>query len=136
MNGVPDGLSADLDTNDSKDLVGRVVVRPFNKTPATPLGGLGFALSGSTGDQRGAAALPAYRTTTIAQTYFGYAGASADGTRNRYSPYVFYYYKAFGGFAELGHSSVPVREGERPRAHIPRRLAGHRLVRPDRRVGD
>ena len=112
MNGVPDGLSADQDTNDSKDLLGRVVVRPFNKAPETPLGGLGFALSGSTGDQRGAVALPAYRTSTIGQTFFSYTGASAEGTRKRYSPFVFYYYKAFGGFAELGHSSVPVAKGQ------------------------
>ena len=31
MNGVADGASADVETNDGKDLAGRLVVRPFNR---------------------------------------------------------------------------------------------------------
>jgi phosphate-selective porin OprO and OprP len=110
LNGVPDGASADLDTNDGKDVVGRLVVRPFHRTPTEPLGGLGFALSGSTGKQSGSAALPSYRTVVAQQPFFAYSGATADGRRTRYSPYVFYYYKAFGGFSEFGRSVLPVRK--------------------------
>src|SRR5687767_9060110 len=35
MNGVPDGGSADLETTDSKDVSGRLVLRPFNKLATT-----------------------------------------------------------------------------------------------------
>ena len=31
--------------------------------------------------------------------------------RNRYSPQAFYYYKAFGGFAEYIHTETPIRKG-------------------------
>jgi phosphate-selective porin OprO and OprP len=111
MNGVPDGGSADVDTNDSKDLSGRFIVRPFNKIEKSPLKNLYFAISGSTGRQTGATALPTFRTQSIQQQYFSYNGASADGVRNRYSPEVSYYYKAFGGFAEYVHTEMPILKG-------------------------
>jgi len=45
----------------------------------------------------------------VGQTYFSYlAAASANGNRNRVSPAVFYYYKAFGGFAEYMRSTQAV----------------------------
>ena len=111
MNGVPDGGSADLDTSDSKDVSGRFIVRPFNKITTSPLRGLGLAISGSNGRQTGAGALPAFRTQSLEQPYFSYNGASADGVRTRYSPQAFYYYKAFGGFAEYVHTKTPIRKG-------------------------
>lgn len=111
MNGVPDGGSADLDTSDSKDVSGRIVVKPFNKIATSPLRGLGFAVAGSTGRQSGAAALATLRTASLEQPYFSYGGAVADGVRTRYSPQVFYYHKAFGGFGEYVHSETPVRKG-------------------------
>ena len=111
MNGVPDGGSADLDTNDGKDLSGRLVVRPFAKLAQSPLKGLGLAFSGSNGRQIGASALPTFRTQSLEQPYFSYSGASADGVRNRYSPQAFYYYKAFGGLAEYVHTETPIRKG-------------------------
>jgi phosphate-selective porin OprO/OprP len=111
MNGVTDGGSADVDTNDSKDVSGRLVARPFNKLATSPLKGLGLAISGSTGSATGAAALPSFRTQSLEQPYFSYAGAEADGTRTRYSPQAFYYYKAFGGFGEYVHTQTPVRKG-------------------------
>ena len=111
MNGVTDGGSADVDTNDSKDVSGRLIVRPFNKLTTSPLKGLGLAISGSTGSATGAAALPSFRTQSLEQPYFSYAGAEADGTRTRYSPQAFYYYKAFGGFGEYVHTQTPVRKG-------------------------
>jgi len=104
VNGVPDGASSttDVDTNNGKDLAGRLVFQPFRRTGAGasgPLDGLGFHLGGSIGKQTGA--LPSFRTS-VGQTYFTYAtGAAADGTRTRVSPAVFYYNKGFGGFAEF-----------------------------------
>src|SRR5690606_34216164 len=45
LNGVADGGSADVDTGDSKDVAGRVVVRPFHPLAASRLKGLGLAFS-------------------------------------------------------------------------------------------
>jgi phosphate-selective porin OprO/OprP len=116
MNGVPDGGSADLDTTDSKDVSGRLVVRPFNKMPNTHPGrGLGLALSASAGKATGAASLPSFRTQTFQQPYFSYlagtTGAVGDGTRTRYSPQAWYFYKAFGGWYEYVHTDTPIRRG-------------------------
>jgi phosphate-selective porin OprO and OprP len=111
MNGVPDGGSSDLDTGDGKDVSGRLIVRPFTRVETSPLRGLGLAFSGSTGRQAGASALPAFRTQSAEQPYFSYNGATADGVRRRYSPQAFYYFKAFGGFAEYVHTETPIREG-------------------------
>ena len=111
VNGVPDGSSSttDVDTNDGKDLAGRIVVQPFRQTGTAatgPLNGLGFHLGGSYGKQIGA--LPSFRTS-VGQTYFNYAvTALADGTRTRVSPAVFYYHKGFGGFAEFMRNSQRV----------------------------
>jgi phosphate-selective porin OprO/OprP len=112
MNGVPDGGSADADTNDGKDVSGRLVVRPFNRVVTGPLRGLSLAISGSTGRQSGASALPTFRTGSLEQPFFSYSGASADGTLRRYSPQVSYYYKWFGGFGEYVHTVTPIVKGE------------------------
>jgi phosphate-selective porin OprO and OprP len=111
MNGVADGGSADVDSSDGKDVSARFIARPFMKMAASPLKGLGVAISGSRGNQKGAGALPAFRTQSLEQPYFAYTDASADGVRTRYSPQVFYYYKAFGGFAEHVHTNTPIRNG-------------------------
>jgi phosphate-selective porin OprO and OprP len=116
MNGVTDGGSADVDNNDGKDVSGRIVVRPFNKRPGAALRGLGFGLSGSRGAAAGVLALPVFRTQTLQQPYFSYAitgndPATADGTRIRYSPQVWYFHKAFGGWAEYVKTTTPVRRG-------------------------
>ena len=111
MNGVPDGASGDVDTTDSKDVSGRLVVRPFSRAESShPARGLGLGISGSNGRQSGAGALPTFRTS-ILQTFFSYQGASADGARTRYSPQGFYYFGPFGGFVEYIHTELPIVEG-------------------------
>jgi phosphate-selective porin OprO/OprP len=112
MNGVADGGSADLETDDGKDLSGRFIVRPFNNRKGSPLRGFGVALSGATGKQQGALALPILRTQTLQQPYFSYANAVADGRRTRYSPQVFLYHKAFAGWGEYVHTSTPITKGD------------------------
>lgn len=127
MNGAADGGSTDADTNDAKDVVGRLVVRPFRGLPGGhPLSGLGLALSGAAGRQAGSTALPAFRTTTLRQSFFAYSGATADGTRTRYSPQVFYYHRNVGTFAEFIRTRVPVTAGDaRERiAHTAWQVAG------------
>jgi phosphate-selective porin OprO/OprP len=111
FNGIPDGTSTstELDANSAKDLAGRIVVQPFRSAsgPATNLSGLGFQIGGSTGAEAGS--LPSFKTS-VQQTYFSYAaGSVADGRRNRVSPALFYFNKAFGAFAEYMRSAQPVR---------------------------
>ena len=108
LNGVADGGSADVDTGDSKDVAGRVVVRPFHPLAASRLKGLGLAFSASAGRQAGGA-LPTFRTSLLEQPFFSYSGASVNGVRRRYSPQVFYYFRSLGGYAEWVHTGTPVR---------------------------
>jgi phosphate-selective porin OprO and OprP len=115
-NGNPfDGSSTivDVDTNDSKDLAGRVVFLPFRSasTPASRWNNLGFHLGGSTGTQTGA--LPTFRTS-VGQSYFSFASTTADGTRNRVSPAAFLYLGRFGGFAEYARSTSEVVRNQVP----------------------
>lgn len=103
FNGVVDGGSSETDTNDGKDLAGRVVVRPFTTKTGHPLAGLGVALAATRGTQP--PTLPAFRTPAQ-QTFFTYdRNAAGDGVRHRISPQAFYYYKGIGGFAEYVRSS-------------------------------
>jgi phosphate-selective porin OprO/OprP len=86
FNGVLDGVNSvlDLDSNNGKDLAGRVVWQPFRSpgTPAGVLNGFGVQVGGSTGSQAGPL-LPAFRTS-VGQVYFAYAAsASANGGRQR-----------------------------------------------------
>jgi phosphate-selective porin OprO and OprP len=115
MNGVPDGGSGDADSDDGKDLIGRIVVRPFgpqagDRERQRPSQGLTLAIAGTTGHQSGA--LPTIRTSSLFQSFVTYTGATADGRLNRYSPQASYYYKRFGAFTEYVHTSVPMRRAE------------------------
>jgi phosphate-selective porin OprO and OprP len=117
MNGVADGGSADLETNDGKDLSGRLTVRPFNRRTEGAFRGLGLGLAGSRGEAAGVLALPLFRTQTLQQPYFSYAITGnnpvfTDGIRIRYSPQVWYFHKAFGGWAEYVKTETPLRRGE------------------------
>jgi phosphate-selective porin OprO/OprP len=110
FNGIGDGSSSttDLDTNNGKDLAGRIVVQPFRSavTPPGALNGLGFQIGGSAGTQAGA--LPSFRTS-VGQTYFSYAtGTAANGGRTRITPSLFYYYKSFGAFGEYVRSTQKI----------------------------
>lgn len=109
LNGVADGGSGDTDSADSKDLAGRVFVRPFQKRPATdPLRGLGVGIGGTTGTQSGTAPLPTLRTSLLQQVIFSYTGASAAGRRTRYSPQASYVYKSFAAFGEYVRTAMPL----------------------------
>lgn len=109
FNGIVDGANSttDLDTGNGKDVAGRIFIQPFKTAtpPAPALTNLGFHLGASTGSQTGS--LPSFRTSA-GQTYFSYAGASADGNRVRVSPGVSYYYRQYGGFAEYARTTQDV----------------------------
>lgn len=117
FNGVPDGASADEDESDSKDLAGRLFVRPFLGGDS-PLRGLGFGVGGSIGDRNGTPAAPAlagYRTVGRDQ-FFRYradghpAGtAVAVGRRTRISPQTNWYFRSFGLLGEYIRVDQTVR---------------------------
>jgi phosphate-selective porin OprO and OprP len=109
MNGVPDGGIGDLDTNDGKDLLGRIVIRPFGPLSKRPLSGLSVGIAGSTGNQSGP--LATIRTAALLETFLGYAGATADGRLSRYSPQASYFFQRAAALAEDVHTTVPAKRG-------------------------
>jgi phosphate-selective porin OprO and OprP len=118
-NGVPDGGSADSDTNDGKDLSARLFLTPWAKSDGA-LRQLGFGLAATTGEQEGsptAGGLPSWRTSGQ-QSFFAYRASSvaadaafADGDRTRLSPQAYYYNGPFGLLAEHVTSKQEVRRG-------------------------
>ncbi len=119
FNGVPDGGSGDLDTNDGKDLAGRVFFQPF--IAGTSLAkNLGFGVAASSGEQEGTVAAPGLPTlrTQAQQTFFGYrtdgtaAGTTiANGDRTRLSPQLYWYTSRFGILSEYVISEQEVTRG-------------------------
>lgn len=109
FNGVADGGSADTDTGDEKDVVGRIFLLPFKNSSNEAWQGLGLGIAGSSGDHKGSSAasgLASYKTPGQ-QTAFSYrsdgttAGTTiADGKRTRFSPQGYYYNGSFGVFGE------------------------------------
>jgi len=99
--GTPDGASLDLDTNDGKALVGRLVVAPL-RAGRSALAGLSLGIGGSTEEQSGAAAtLAGYRTGGQALFFVGYAsGVGVAGRRTRIAPELSYFHGPVGLLAE------------------------------------
>ena len=113
FNGVVDGGSADLDTNDGKDLVGRLILAPFKKSKGI-LQNLSFGIAGTTGNQSGA--LPTYKDTPQL-TFFSYAtGVVADGRHERWSPQASYYVGPLSLYGEYARSTQAIRKAADPAA--------------------
>jgi len=116
FNGVPDGASADGDTNNSKDLVARVFALPFKNAESRALRGLGFGVAASRGKNRGtpsATGLAGFRSASQA-TCFSYRADSpataagtvvGNGSRTRLSGQGYYHLGRFGALAEYVASS-------------------------------
>jgi phosphate-selective porin OprO/OprP len=102
-NGVPNGSSGDLDTNDAKDVEGRLFLSPFTALDVKSLD-LGFGAAAAIGDQQ--SALPTY-VTPGQQPFFAYGTtATAFGRRTLVSPQGYFYAGPVGILSEL----VRVRE--------------------------
>jgi phosphate-selective porin OprO/OprP len=113
FNGVVDAGnngSGDVDSNSCKDAEVRLFARPF-RNGLEPLRGLGFGVAFTQGRQTGTsttANLPTYKTVGQ-QTFFAYnSGAFANGTRQRFSPQLYYYWGPFGLLTEYVRSSQGV----------------------------
>ena len=116
FNGVADLGNGDGDGNDSKDLAARVYIQPV-KTGS--LKGLGFGISGSTGEEQGtglAPGLAGYRSPSQ-QTVFRYRtdaitpenSVIAEGRRSRVSPHAYLGLGSLGVLGEYIISSQEVR---------------------------
>jgi phosphate-selective porin OprO and OprP len=118
FNGVPDGASADLDTDGRKDLTARLFLTPFG---APALRGLGFGIGASVGDPSGSVAatgLAPYRTSGR-NVFFHYradgeaAGtAVAAGRRTRISPQAAWYHRNLGLLSEYVSVNHAVSVGQ------------------------
>lgn len=101
-NGVGDGGSVDVDTNDGKDVTGRLVLRPFRKSKDHPLRDLTLAFAAGTGNAVGA---PSGYRSPGQLTFFSYVpGVAADGRRTRFSPQASLFTGRFGALAEYVQS--------------------------------
>jgi len=109
FDGALDGGSVDTDTNDGKDVAGRVFLQPFKTSKAKAAQGIGIGIAATTGKQEGA--LPALRSPGQL-TFFSYAtGVVAGGTRTRLSPQASYANGPFRLIGEYVRSSQDVRKG-------------------------
>lgn len=122
FNGVPDGGSGDEDSNDGKDVIGRLFVQPFRKTDIGWLKGFGLGVAASRGNAEGSLTSPDLPTlkTSGQKTFFSYrtnspATASgtviADGRRTRLSPQAYYFAGPFGLLGEYVRTSQEVEKG-------------------------
>jgi phosphate-selective porin OprO/OprP len=104
FNGANDGVNADdVDNNDKKDLVGRIMLHPFQPTFVEPLRKLGLGIAATRGTHVGL--LPAYRTPA-GTAFFQYAdGVNGGGTFRRLAPQLSFYLGPFGMYAEYTRST-------------------------------
>jgi phosphate-selective porin OprO/OprP len=120
FNGVPDGSSADANSDNSFDLAGRVYGYPLRRTGLRPLQGLGLGFAASRGRRLGTSAAPAlasYRGTSQ-QAFFSYLTSTtaadvvfADGEHLRLSPQATWFWGPVGLLAEYVSSAQEVRRG-------------------------
>lgn len=102
FNGVTDNSTADADTNDQKDFVGRIFAEPF-RNGSSWLSGLGFGIAYSYGAQQGTTAasnLATYKTVGQQNFFVFNTGAFADGERDKIAPQFFYYVGPYGLLGE------------------------------------
>ncbi|HEV3262452.1 MAG TPA: porin, partial [Gemmataceae bacterium] len=90
-------INGDTDTNEHKDVNGRVVVRPFyRRDSASFLNWLGVGVSGGVGVEQELVS-PATLRTPLTVPWFQFnPGVRADGVRWRLSPELSYFYRSFG----------------------------------------
>jgi phosphate-selective porin OprO/OprP len=104
MNGVSDGSSADVDSADGKDVIGRIFVHPFQDSTTEWLSGLGLGVAVGYGETESGA--PSVYRSQGQATFFQYAaGTEFDGNRFRWSPQFYYYWGPFGMLGEYVRSS-------------------------------
>jgi phosphate-selective porin OprO/OprP len=102
FNGNPDNSTTDADTNDQKDVVGRIFAEPFRNGDSL-FSGLGVGIAYAYGVQQGTVAasnLATYKTVGQQNFYTFATGAFADGARTKLAPQFYYYVGPLGFLGE------------------------------------
>jgi phosphate-selective porin OprO/OprP len=103
-------INGDFDTNKLKDVVGRLVIRPWNDADFWPyLHGLQFGISVTTGKEQEAVSPAILRTPATVPWLTFNATVREDGIRNRWSPEVVYFYGPLGLAAQYFHQDEQLR---------------------------
>jgi phosphate-selective porin OprO and OprP len=119
FNGVPDGsnngavsgTTVNADSDNAKDVAGRVFAQPFKNNADSALKGLGFGVGASYGREKPASGLASYRTDAQ-QTAFAYRTTTIiDGKTTRISPQANFYSGPLGLQAEYALSTINARPG-------------------------
>ncbi len=104
------GSSTNADFDNEKDVVGRVFATPFRGDAGSPVQGLSFGISASSGRHKTAAGRTGGYRTDGQQTFFSYAATTiADGRNWRVSPQADFRLGSFGALGEYVVSAVNVR---------------------------
>ncbi len=94
QNGVPDGGTSIVDTDDAKEIAARIFTQPF-KGDGSALEGLGLGIAVTTGEQN--VGTPAVLRTNAQQAFFAWApGVLNAGRHERVSPQFHYYHGPLG----------------------------------------
>ncbi len=106
FNGVRDSGTQDVDSDDGKDVVGRIFLHPFRPLGNAWLDGFGVGGAGSWGrvDEQSPTS---FRTTAASGNFFAYRGAESgfvavagEGDRVRWSPQAYWYAGPLGVLGE------------------------------------
>lgn len=112
FNGAVDGSNSDGDTNDNKEIDGRIFLQPFKQSKISSLEGLGLGISATYGNPKGSSSstnLPTSLKTQSQERFFNYTtGVVAKGRHQRLSPQAYYYWGPFGLLGEYAASSQGV----------------------------
>jgi phosphate-selective porin OprO/OprP len=127
FNGVVDNSTLDLETDDDKEVAGRIFLHPFRGTQLAALRDLGVGAAASYGDVRGSVTTPSldsYQTDGL-NVFFKYAaGTSADdttlaaGSRIRAAVHGYWYVWRLALFGEYVWNSQEIRHAA-VRAAVP-----------------
>jgi phosphate-selective porin OprO/OprP len=121
FDGTPDSGFVDGDQNDSKDVAGRLFLRPFRALDLPALRDFGAGFAASAGDRSGspnATNLAVYKTTSQL-TFFSYRADPTmpdktvlpNGSHVRLSPQGYFYAGRFGLLGEYVLSSMDLKIG-------------------------
>jgi phosphate-selective porin OprO/OprP len=110
MDGASDSGNIDGDTNDAKDVVGRLFLEPWRPKGSSPLRGLGFGIAGSRGNANGT--VRGYTSVSQVNVFSYGTTVTAAGDRVRFSPQGWLFLGPMGVLAEYVQARHDVQRVE------------------------